>query len=67
MNSAKSSYISANNGNLAGFVEYWDETSSGDGFIKGIEDKYAISFTAQSPEDEQAVRDAKLQEIYDNR
>lgn len=67
MNSAKSSYISANNGNLAGFVEYWDETSSGDEFIKGIEDKYAISFAAQSPEDEQAIRDAKLQEIYDNR
>ena len=67
MNSAKSSYISSNNGNLAGFVEYWGETSSGEDFIKGIEEKYGISFAAQSPEDEQAVRDATLQEILDNR
>jgi hypothetical protein len=67
MNSSKSTYISANNGNLAGFVEYWDEASSGEDFIKGIEGKYAISFDAQSPEDERAAKDAILQEILDNR
>jgi hypothetical protein len=67
MNSAKSTYISANNGNLAGFVEYWDEASSGEDFIKGIEGKYAISFAAQSPEDEQAARDTALQQILGDR
>ena len=67
MNSAKSSYISSNNGNLAGFVDYWGGISSGEDFIKGIEEKYAISFAEQSPEDENAVREAALQEILNNR
>lgn len=63
MNSAKSSYISANNGNLAGFSDYWDEASAKDGFIKGIENKYSISFETQSPADEANVRKEALKKL----
>lgn len=63
MNSAKSSYISANNGNLAGFSDYWEEQSAEDGFIGGIEAKYGISFAGPSPEDEAAARDALTKQI----
>ncbi len=64
MNSVKASYISSNNGNLAGFVEYWDKTSSDENFIKGVEDKYKILFAEPSSQAGQAEKLAGRENLW---
>lgn len=55
MNATKAKYISDNNGNIAGFYDYWQTVSSDPNFLDGIQEKYGVSFNG---EDEAAQKDA---------
>lgn len=60
MNAAKAKYISDNNGNIAGFYDYWQAISSEPEFLDSVQEKYGVSFAA---EDEAALRQSLLESM----